>query len=452
MQAPSLVSIVALAGIAGTALAMVLRRTPAGDPYAQLAHAKKTALLLIVIMALVLLLSLTLPDGLLAQGLRTTSEAAIVGGLADWFAVEALFRPLPVPVIGRDTDVIARRKDEIGDNLAHFVQEKFLDAESLVSLIRRHDLAAGLGDWLTQEPNTRRLGGFLVKCVSGSLHLVEAERVTQLLKDATRALLGRVDFSRSAAEVLDTLTEGGRHQELLDQVIASLLRTLNAPRTRARIAEKIVDWLKTEHYRKQLLLPTDWLGEKGSELLAQQAGHYLQDVQRDPSHRLRVAFDRAVQDLIARLKTDPALRAKAEEIKGYLLDDDALGRYVSELWGTISAWLHRNVESEDSPLHRNLMAAAAWLGREVAGDPELRRTLNAQLEAAARNAAPEFSAYLTGHIRDTVRQWDAREMSGQIELSIGTQLQKIRINGTLVGGAIGLLLFVAGEAVRRVST
>jgi uncharacterized membrane-anchored protein YjiN (DUF445 family) len=117
----------------------------------------------------------------------------------------------------------------------------------------------------------------------------------------------------------------------------------------------------------------------------------------------------------------------------------------------MSTWIHRNVESEDSPLHRNLVAAGAWLGRELAGDAELRRTLNEQLEAAARSAAPDFSAYLTSHIRDTVRQWDAREMASQIELSIGPQLQKIRVNGTLVGGAIGLVLFAAGETVRRLS-
>jgi uncharacterized membrane-anchored protein YjiN (DUF445 family) len=97
------------------------------------------------------------------------------------------------------------------------------------------------------------------------------------------------------------------------------------------------------------------------------------------------------------------------------------------------------------------MGAAAWLGAELAADPGLRATLNTQLEAAARGAAPEFSEYLTRHIRDTVRQWDARDMSAQVERSIGTQLQKIRINGTLVGGAIGLLLFAAGELVRRIA-
>ena len=449
---PSLLSLLALAGIAALLARMALRPAPgAGDQVAQLAHAKSNALTLLGVMGCALVLSLSLPPGLFADGLRTTSEAAIVGGLADWFAVSALFRPLPVPVIGRDTDVIARKKDEIGDQLAAFVQEKFLDPDSLAALIRRQDLAAGLAAWLTQEENTRRLGGFLVKCVAGSLHLVEEERVQQLLKDAARALLANADLSRSAGEVLDTLTADGRHQLLLDQMIARGLRLLAAQRTREAIAGKIVLWLRTEHYRKQLVLPTEWLGEKGSELAARQLGRFLDEVRSDPRHGLRLAFDRYMAQLIDRLKADPLMREKAEGIKAYLLNDEDLGRYAAQMWRTMSAWIHRNVESEDSALHRKLVAAGGWLGRELAADPELRRTLNAQLEAAARSAAPDFSAYLTSHIRDTVRQWDAREMAGQIELSIGPQLQKIRVNGTLVGGAIGLVLFAAGETVRRLS-
>ena len=452
MQIPSLVALAALGGIAVLLATMALRSVPRGaDQVAQLAHAKTGALQLLCMMGLGLLLSLSLPPGLFAEGLRTTTEAAIVGGLADWFAVEALFRRLPVPVIGRDTDVIARKKDEIGDNLAQFVQDKFLDPDSLAALIRRHDLAAGVGQWLLQEENTRRLGAFVVKCVAGSLHLVEEERVQRLLRLATRRLLSRVDLSRSAAEVLDTLTEGGRHQELLDQVIDGVLRVLSAPQTQEAIADKIVAWLRTEHYKMQMVLPTEWLGDKGSELVARELGRYLDQVRQDPSHSLRLAFDAQVARLIERLKADPRLREKAEEIKRYLLNDEDLGRYAAQLWATLSSWLHRNVESPDSPLHRNLVAAGGWLGRELAGDPALRRTLNAQIEAAARSAAPDFSAYLTSHIRDTVRQWDAREMAAQIEVSIGPQLQKIRINGTLVGGAIGLLLFGMGEAVRRMS-
>jgi len=415
----------------------------------QLARAKRRALLLLVLMAATLVVSFWLPPGLFASGLRMTCEAAIVGGLADWFAVEALFRPLPVPLIGRDTDVIARRKDEIGENLARFVQDKFLDADSLAALIRRQDLAADLGTWLAQEGNTRRLGGFLVKCMAGSLQLVEADRVQHLLKQATRAVMADVDLSRSAGEVLDTLTAGGRHQELLDQVIAKMLHLLDRQGTREAIAGKIVLWLKTEHYRKQLVLPTEWLGDKGSQLIAEQLGRFLDEVRDDPAHGLRTAFDAQAADLIARLKGDPVMQQKAEQIKRYLLNDEDLGRYAAELWRTVSEWLHKDLEDSDSQIHRNLMAAALWLGREISGDAELRRTLNAQLEAAARSAAPEFSAYLTTHIRDTVKNWDAREMSEQVELSIGTQLQKIRINGTLVGGVIGLLLFAGGEALRR---
>lgn len=451
MPTLSVASLLALAGIAVLLLITLRRDSGPQDALEQLARAKRRALLLLYLMGMTLVLSLTLPPGLLADALRTMSEAAIVGGLADWFAVEALFRRIPIPVIGRDTNVIARKKDEIGDNLAQFVRDQFLDAESLAALIRKHDLAAAAGGWLTQEANTRRLGDFLVKCVAGSLQLVEAERVQHLMKHATRTVMAKVDLSRSAGEVLETLTAGGRHQELLDQVIAKLLELSAARQTREMIAQKIVAWLKTEHARMQLVLPTEWLGDKGSEIIADNLGDYLDEVRADPSHRLRAVFDAQVAQFIARLKADPVMHRKAEEIKAYLLNDDDLARYAAELWASLSGWLHRDLYSPESAIHRNLMGAAAWLGAELAADPELRATLNTQLEAAARGAAPDFSEYLTRHIRDTVRQWDARDMSAQVERSIGTQLQKIRINGTLVGGAIGLLLFAAGELVRRIA-
>ncbi len=393
MPSPSFATLAALAGVVCVAIAVAVRRGPrTGDQRALLAHAKTTAQSLLVIMGMVLLASLTMEPGLLADGLRTTSEASIVGGLADWFAVEALFRRLPVPLIGRDTDVIARKKDEIGDQLAQFVQDKFLDADSLATLIHRQDLASGLGDWLTQEENARRLGGFVVKCVAGSLHLVEVERVQQLLKDATRLALRRVDLSQSAADMLDTLTANGRHQELLDQLIATLLQVLDTRRTRDAIADKIVLYLRTEHYRKQLVLPTEWLGSKGSELVAQQLGHYLDEVRRDPRHALRVAFDAQAARLIERLKADPLMRAKGEEIKSYLLNDEQLGRYASQLWGTLSAWLHRNVEAPRVSAASQPDGGGRLAGARTGGGPRIAPARSTRSSAKRRRAVRRRSS------------------------------------------------------------
>jgi uncharacterized membrane-anchored protein YjiN (DUF445 family) len=258
-----------------------------------------------------------------------------------------------------------------------------------------------------------------------------------------------MDLSRTAGEVLETLTTDGRHQVLLDQLILKMLEACSGRETREAIAQKIVQWLRTEHRRAQLVLPTEWLGDKGSEIIAGNLGDYLAEVRDDPTHPLRASFDAQVRQLIVRLQGDPVMQRKAQDIKDYLLNDEALGRYAGELWSSFSSGMLRDLEDPDSALHRNLVAAAGWLGRQLAADPELRRTVNLQLEAAARGAAPDFAEFLTRHIRETVHQWDGRQMAHQVELALGARLQKIRLNGTVMGFFIGLALFLVGEAAQR---
>jgi len=419
---------------------------PAEPREAQLARAKRRAALFLFAAAAGFLATFAGHDAWPARLLRTAFEAAMVGAIADWLAVAALFRPLPLV---SESDLIARQKNAIGDDFADFVKDKFLDPESLAALIRRHDLAQGVAAWLAGEANARHLAAFLASTLAGSLQLLEAERVQALVRHATRTFLDGVDLSRAAGEVLETLTAGGRHQQLLDSLIAKMLDACNRGATREAIADKIVNWLRTEHRVKQMVLPTEWIGDKGSQVIAENLGGYLQQVRDDPAHPLRAAFDAQVQQLLARLRSDPALRAKVEELKASLLDDEALGRYAGELWASLSGWLRRDLERPDSRIHRNLAAAARWLGRELAADPELRRTLNAQLERAARSAAPEFAEFLTRHIRETVHQWDARQMAHQVELALGPRLQKIRLNGTVMGFVIGLALFLVGEGATR---
>src|SRR5205823_5920858 len=143
--------------------------------------------------------------------------------------------------------------------------------------------------------------------------------------------------------------------------------------------------------------------------------------------------------------------AKGEEIKQYLLLDPALNGYLKVLWDDLKAWLKRDLASPESVLHQRVVAAGSWVGRTLADDPRLRASLNEHLEAAVRSAAPEFAGFLTKHIADTVKRWDSREMSAQIEMNIGKDLQFIRINGTLVGGLIGIVLYLISNVPALIS-
>lgn len=346
----------------------------------ELRRAKMLALSLLLIAAATFVVTLFLPPNFWVSGVKAIAEAAMVGALADWFAVVALFRRVPIPIISRHTAIIPRNKDRIGENLGQFVQEKFLDTQSLVALIRRHEPALLIGNWFSQPENARRVGQHLLQIMSGFLELTDDARIQRLLKRAVHRAIDKVDLSGTSALMLESMTKNDRHQVLLDTLIAQLIALLQRDKSRKFIAQQIVRWLESEHPLKAKILPTEWLGEHSAEL---------------------------VSDAV-----------------NSLLDD---------------------ISSEDSRVKERIARAGQWFGETLIADDALRASLNGHLEQAAHRVAPEFSAFLTRHISDTVKSWDAQDMSRQIELNIGKDLQFIRVNGTLVGGCIGLILYLLSQ-------
>ncbi|WP_337023165.1 MULTISPECIES: DUF445 domain-containing protein [unclassified Pantoea] len=415
------------------------------DKYQQLKRSKRLALALLLVAAATFFVTLFLPPNFWVLGLKAIAEAAMVGALADWFAVVALFRRVPVPLISRHTAIIPRNKDRIGENLGRFVQEKFLDTDSLLALIRRHDPSQMLAHWLNTPGNADRIGRHLLQVMRGFLDLTDDERIQRFLRRAVHRALDKVDLTQSSALLLDSLTKNNRHQELLDAAVQQLLRLLHKPGTREFIAAQIVRWLKREHPIKAKMLPTEWLGEHSADLVANAVDSILDEVALDQGHEFRLGFNRAVQRLIEKLKTDPEMAERAEVIKSWLKEDESLNRYIGELWQDLRSWLKADLNSEDSRVQERVRLAALWFGETLAADEALRISMNQHLEDAARSIAPEFAEFLTRHISDTVKSWDAREMSQQIELNIGRDLQFIRINGTLVGGTIGLVLYLLSQ-------
>ncbi|MGX4641991.1 DUF445 domain-containing protein [Massilia sp. SYSU DXS3249] len=408
----------------------------------QLDKSKRLALGFFIGAALLFVLSLFLPPSWWTGLLKAFSEAAMVGALADWFAVVALFKRVPIPVVSRHTNIIPNNKVKIADNLALFVREKFLDTESIVRLIQKHDPAQKVADWLVKPANTEHMGGYLVKLAVWMLDFTEDAAIQNFLRKAVHTMVGSVDLSKSAGTILESLTRGGRHQELLNEGIHQLAKLLDNGDTQAYISQGIVDWLRDEYAFIEKMLPSELIGRKGADIAVRLASGILSKVASDPEHPLRARFDTFTKEFIERLKADPQFSSKSEEIKHYLLNDDTLNHYLKSLWGDLKGWLKKDLESEHSTLRMRMQATGAWLGKTLADDPQLRRSLNENLELAARAAAPEFAVYLTRHIADTVKNWDSAEMSEQIELNIGKDLQFIRINGTIVGGLIGVVLYL----------
>jgi uncharacterized membrane-anchored protein YjiN (DUF445 family) len=411
------------------------------DKERELRQSKNLALLFFAGAAALFVLSLALPVTWWSELLKAFAEAAMVGGLADWFAVVALFRRVPIPLVSRHTNIIPANKDKIADNLATFVREKFLDTDSIVALIQKHDPAQKVADWLVAPANSERVGGYVVKGASWVLDFIEDAAVQNFIGKAVHAMVRQVDLSRSAGTILESLTREGRHQQLLDEAIGQLAQLLRNEDTQGYIAQGIVDWLREEYAFIERMLPSEMIGKQGASIAVKLAAGILHRVSEDREHPLRQRFDDFAREFIERLKDDPSFLQKGEEIKRYLLEDETLNAYLKSLWHDLKAWLKRDLESGDSHVAARVAATGAWIGRTLAEDPALRRSLNENLEAASRGAAPEFAAFLTRHIADTVKNWDSREMSGQIELNIGKDLQYIRINGTVVGGLVGVLLY-----------
>lgn len=412
---------------------------------AELKRAKRRALLLLVAAALVFVVTAFAPPGVVVDGIKAVSEASMVGALADWFAVVALFRRVPIPFIAARTGVIPRNKDRIADELAVFVHDRFLNVDALVELIRRHDPVERLSSWLTAPSNAQHLGDYAVRLMSGLLGLTDDARIQAFIRDGLHAALDKVDLSKSAGALLDTLTKDGRHQELLDQMLDRLGALLAEESTRAFVAARIVDGLKGEFPLTEKLLPSEWIGDSGARVLETAVSRLLLQVSEDREHHLRQKFDEVVQKLVVQLKSDPAFLRKGEELKASLREGSALNEYTGALWSSLRAWLRDDLERPDSTLHAKVVATGRWLGESLAADADLRESINRHLEDAARAMAPDFARYLTHHIRDTVRHWDTRDTARLIELKIGKDLQEIRVNGTVIGGTIGLGLYLCSH-------
>jgi uncharacterized membrane-anchored protein YjiN (DUF445 family) len=209
-----------------------------------------------------------------------------------------------------------------------------------------------------------------------------------------------------------------------------------------------VEWLKAEHPMKEKILPSEWIGKQAADAAVSAASRVLNEINNNPQHEIRNAFDKFTIDLIHQLKNDPNFINKGENIKQYILNDATFKNYIFELWSSIKTWLRQDIESRNSVIRQKIIDAGRWIGVALANDPSLRKSINSHLEESAKAMAPDFSNFLTKHIRDTIKSWDAKEMSHQIELNIGKDLQFIRINGTLIGGMIGAIIFMITQGVQ----
>ncbi len=396
---------------------------------------RATGLLVAMTIAFVLVTVLSTGDGWTGY-LQATAEASMVGGLADWFAVTALFRhPLGVPV--PHTAVIRARKDEFGRTLGTFVQENFLTADVVADRVRAAGVGRRLGEWIADDRNAAVVAEHVSDLAVAVADLVRDEDVHQLLEHEVTRVVDAVPLAPLAGRALQVMTANGRHQELFDAVLRGIEHVLddNEARLRERFAQESPWWLPNA------------FEDRIFERLLDGFRAYLRVVNDDPNHELRAQFDTRVADLTVRLQESPELRERGEQLKHDFLAHRELRRWTTEVWSDVKRRLREQACDPESELRARLAAAIAGGGRRLANDAVLQAKAGEVIDAAIRYVTDNFRGEITSLVSGTIERWDAEETSDKLELLLGPDLQFIRINGTVVGGLAGLAIHAVGQVI-----
>ena len=361
---------------------------------------------------------------------RATAEASMIGGLADWFAVTALFRhPLGIPI--PHTAIVAARKDQIGRSLGNFVSRHFLSRDVMAARLASLHVAEHLAKWLAEPENSRTLAHHAATALASGARMLADEDVQALID---RVLVERIRSTEVApilAQMLSLLTAGDRHQELLDEAIGLLARTVdqNQELIRERIEAESPWWVPgmvDDRIHRKIVTGLD---------------NTLADVRDDPDHPLRRRFDEALANFVRKLNESPEVRARAERIKLEILDAAAVRRFSSSIWEDAKAALFRYADAPNAFAPSAIERGLVSMGEAVSRDEALLARVDALIADVAGHLVDRYQGEVAELIAQTVTSWDPEVTSDRVELAIGKDLQFIRINGTIVGGLAGLAIY-----------
>ena len=373
--------------------------------------------------------------------LRAFCEAAVIGALADWFAVVALFRrPLGLPI--PHTAVIPHNKARIADSLADFVRDHFLDPDTLMARLAAYDPAARLSEWLRDR---QRMGQWVQQArgwAAGTLDAFEDDRLERAVHELVMDKARQWNAAGTTGDVLGLLTQEGRHHALLDAGLRKASGYVASEEIKS-----VVAGLLLKHVRKEWPLVSGMVDKIAStadmagsfaEKLSQSALSELSDVLAQPDHPMRQRYEQWLATYIARLKADPELGKAFNDLKNRKLDDPVVRTYVGSLWSDIKALLQRDLADPSSAVASHVEGMLRALGEQIASDSALRASVNQHVLKATSELVSQLMGGITAHISGTLKAWDDEQLVRQLELSVGKDLQFIRISGTLVGGLAGL--------------
>jgi uncharacterized membrane-anchored protein YjiN (DUF445 family) len=368
------------------------------------------------------------------------AEAATIGGLADWYAVVALFkRPLGLPI--PHTAIIQGNQHRIADKLGEFIEVHFLEQGPVEAKLRQVDFGSFVADWLRDRKRSDDLARFALRLLPEAFSATETSGLMTFITRRMSAQLQSIDLAPLAAGTLRAFIAQGRHQGLLDDLLRIVHDTLTQKQTMAMIREKIRAELPTllKLYRADKFLV--------NKIIAS-AGTFFEEVRNDPNHPFRGEFDRMVLAFVDRLGTDKSYVARIDGLKRDLLARPELTDLARNVWANMRSFVERSASGETQVLRHHLTGMFVAAGEALAGDAELRGEINQGLVTVLRSFIADQKSGVSSFISDQVKSWDMAQLISLIEINIGRDLQYIRFNGSLIGGLAGLALYTAEFLLR----
>ncbi len=368
------------------------------------------------------------------------AAAATVGGIADWYAVVALFRrPLGLPI--PHTAIIPRNHLRIADTLGEFIEKNFLAPEPVEKRLGEVDFAALVADWLVEPERSAALADFVLRLLPQTLGAIDQSGLKGFLGKRIMTELERVELAPLAAGLLSAVTEKGRHQRLLDELLGALEKVLTNEQTLAALRDRIRKELPAlfNLYRADAYLLR--------KIVASTSG-FIQDARADRQHPLRVEFDSFVTGFIQQLRSSQAFARRAESLKRDLLARPEIAAIAEGAWESLRTFLEQDSRAPDSQIRRQLEAMLVDIGGQLARDPAIRAEINRGMVRVLADFVQSQKSGVGRFIADQVKSWDIDMLIGRIELTVGRDLQYIRFNGALIGGLAGLALHALEQGLK----
>ncbi len=416
-----------------------LTETP-DSGYARLIRMRRFANgVLVLIMALFLFSHIWEPPGqdwdMAWRFVRAFAEAAMVGGLADWFAVTAIFRrPLGLPI--PHTAVIPNNQDRIADAVGRFIADNFLKGELVAERVKDKDLSEALAKWLADPAQSGALAGGLVQAVPALLDALDDETVSTFLRQQAAEAAEGASVAPAFGSVLEALAEQGRHQAILDTLLKQGYHLLED--NKHMIRDRIRD-------RSGWLMRFVSADRKVADSVINAMNDLLFEVASDPRHPLRTQLNEIVRKFADDLRDDPVLQAR---VGGWIKEAAAhpsVGEAVEAGWSEFKAALRRDCAAPDGKLRAWVENALINLGAGLLREPSVRAALNARLRSLLVELADRHGEDVAKLVSETIRRWDSDTIVQKLEANVGRDLQYIRLNGTIIGGLVGLVLHAGAE-------